>query len=209
MAKLIDVKLRFTTPVLGGMPMNEDIYRDFIASKAPEDQDTEDEIDALTVDDEITKGKTTFPRDEEGYPFLFDYHLKGFFKSACGFMRDLKGTKSSTLKSYKKKIDGQIFVYPREIMFENVTEIRECQRPLRAQTPQGERVALAISDEIPEGAELSFQVECLQDEHEKLIREWLSYGTRNGLCQWRNSGKGRFEILKYDVSDEKGFWEEE
>ena len=205
--KEIDVKIRFTTPVLGGTPCNEEIYRDFIASKAPADQDVEDEFDALSVDDEISKGKTTFPRDEEGYPFLWDYHIKGFFKSACGFLRDIKTTKSSQLKSYKKKIDGLITVFPREIMFENVSEIRECQRPLRAQTPQGERVALAISDEIPEGAELSFTVECANPDHEPLIREWLTFGSRNGLCQWRNSGKGRFEVIKYEVRDEPDFWE--
>ena len=205
--KEIKVRIRFTEPVLGGTPMNSEIYRDYIASKAPDEQDVSDEFEAISADEEISKGKTTFPRDEEGYPFLWDYHIRGFFKSACGYLRDIKSTKSSNLKGYKKKIDGEIFVSPRRIMFENVREIRECQRPLRAQTPMGERVALAISDEIPEGAELEFVVSVFNDQHEALVKEWLGYGRFNGLCQWRNSGKGRFEVVSYEVSDEAGFWE--
>ena len=205
--KEIKARIRFVEPVLGGTPMNEEIYRDYIASKAPEDQDVSDELEAISQDEAIAKGKTTFPRDEEGYPFLFDYHIKGFFKSACQMLRPIYGTKSSGLKSFKKCIDGEIFVSPRRIMFENVKEIRECQRPLRAQTPMGERVALAISDEIPEGAEMEFVVEVFNDAHEKMVHEWLNYGVYSGLCQWRNSGKGRFEVISYEVSDKAGFWE--
>lgn len=205
--KEIKARIRFIEPVLGGTPMNEEIYRDYIATKAPIDADVDDEFEALSSEDAISKGKTTFPRDEDGYPFLFDYHIKGFFKSACQMLRPISGTKSSGLKAFKKAIDGEIFVKPRRIMFENVKEIRECQRPLRAQTPQGERVALAISDEIPEGAELEFIVEVFNDAHEKMVKEWLNYGVYSGLCQWRNSGKGRFEVVSYEVSDKAGFWE--
>lgn len=205
--KEIKAKIRFIEPVLGGTPMNEELYRDYVASKAPEDQDTSDEFEALSEDEVISKGKTTFPRTEDGYPFLFDYHIKGFFKSACSMLRATKGTKSSELKAFKKVIDGQIFVFPRQIMFENVKEIRECQRPLRAQTPMGERVALAISDEIPEGAEMEFRVEVFNDAHAKMVEEWLHYGVYSGLCQWRNSGKGRFELVSLEITDKAGFWE--
>jgi len=205
--KEIKVRIRFIEPVLGGTPMNEEIYRDYIAAKAPVDQDVSDEFEAISTDEAISKGKTTFPRDDDGYPFLWDYHIKGFFKSACQMLRPISGTKSSGLKSFKRTIDGEIFVKPRRIMFEKVTEIRECQRPLRAQTPMGERVALAISDEIPEGAEMEFVVEVFNDQHEKMVHEWLNYGQYSGLCQWRNSGKGRFEVISYEVTDKVGFWE--
>lgn len=85
-----------------------------------------------------------------------------------------------------------IFVFPRHIEFEGVEEVKECQRPLRAQTPQGERVSLAISEEIPSGASIKFRIECLSDDHENAVREWLDYGKYSGIGQWRNSGKGRF-----------------
>jgi hypothetical protein len=32
----------------------------------------------------------------------------------------------------------------------------------------------------------------LNDNDEKLVREWLDFGQWNGLGQWRNAGKGSF-----------------
>ena len=71
-------------------------------------------------------------------------------------------------------------------------EIGVCERPLRAQTAQGERVALAMSEEVPTGATAEFDVLCMSDEHTAAVREWLDYGQWRGLGQWRNSGKGSF-----------------
>lgn len=34
---------------------------------------------------------------------------------------------------------------------------------------------------------------CLDDAHEKAVREWLDYGALRGIGQWRNSSKGRFK----------------
>ena len=67
-----------------------------------------------------------------------------------------------------------------------------CQRPLRASTPQGERISLASSESIPEGSEIEFTVKCFIDEDTELVKEWLDYGIFKGISQWRNSGKGRF-----------------
>jgi hypothetical protein len=74
----------------------------------------------------------------------------------------------------------------------------ECQRPLRASTPQGERVSIAHSETVPAGSTLEFEVLCMTDQMEDLVRELLEYGQLRGLSQWRNSGKGRFthKILK-------------
>ena len=57
---------------------------------------------------------------------------------------------------------------------------------------QGERVTIAISEEIPAGATMEFTIIYLLDSYEKVIREWLDYGMLSGLGQWRNSGHGRF-----------------
>ena len=89
-------------------------------------------------------------------------------------------------------IDGLIFPQPRKIPIVFDGEIGDCQRPLRAQTAQGERVSLASSDEIPAGATLTFDILCLDENHVPAVKEWLDYGALRGLGQWRNSGKGRF-----------------
>lgn len=98
----------------------------------------------------------------------------------------------------KKVIDGLIFVSPRMIPICFSGEMSECQRPLRAQTAQGERVSLANSEQIPAGSTCEFEVLCMDDSHEKAVREWLDYGVLRGIGQWRNSGKGRFT---YEVLD--------
>lgn len=188
------VRITFTEPVLGTAPNNKEIYKDFIASNAPDAMNTADEIAAVGLDETTAKGKTVFPSDENG-PFLWDYHIKGFFKDACGMLYRVPGTKSNKLKAYKKVIDGLIFPQPRKIYL-NLPEgvaMGECQRPLRAQTAQGERVALAFSDEAPAGTFVEFEIENLGGAQEGAIVEWLDYGKLRGIGQWRNSGKGRFE----------------
>ncbi len=190
--KTLKVKLTFTEPILGTSPSNEDIYREYIGSKSPDAATIEDEVEALGADAVAEKSMTVFPRTEDGKPFLYDYQIKGFFKDTCGGLRKVTGTASSKIKAFKREIDKLIFPSPRQIVFENYGTIGECQRPLRAQTAQGERISLAMSEEIPAGATVTFEIMCLCDTHEDAVREWLDYGQFSGIGQWRNSGKGRF-----------------
>ena len=203
--KKLTVEIETIEPMLGMSPAKENIYREFIGSKAPDAASVEDEVAALGVDAVADKGMTVWPKDEDGNPFLWDYQLRGMFKDSCQMLQKATGidpetgkkrkggNESSKLTSYKKVIDGNIFVFPRRIKIEfNKDELGVCERPLRAMTMQGERVALASSEEIPAGAKLTFDVLCLNDEHIKAVREWLDYGFLRGLGQWRNSGKGRF-----------------
>lgn len=190
--KKLHIKLTFTEPLLGTSPANEDIYRDFIGSKAPDAQSVEDEVAALGADVVAEKGMTVFPRMEDGRPFLYDYQIKGFFKDSCGGLRKVKGSESSKIKAYKKEIDKLIFPQPRQIPIDFDGEMQKCERPLRASTAQGERISLSCSEQIPAGATCQFDVVLLSDDHEKLVREWLDYGCLSGIGQWRNSGMGRF-----------------
>lgn len=96
-------------------------------------------------------------------------------------------------------IDGLIFISPRQIPIDlHGLRMDTCERPLRASTPQGERVSLAKSETVPEGSTLEFDVTCLDPALEACVLECLDYGRLRGLSQWRNSGKGRFtyEVLE-------------
>lgn len=204
--KTMKVRLTLTEGMLGTSPNNEDIYTEYIGSKAPDATTLEQEVAALGTDGVIEKGMTVFPRDEDGNPFVYDYQIKGFFKDSCGALSRLTGkdpetgkkakavNESGKMTAYKKTIDGLIFPKPRRIVIQmpEGEEITYCQRPLRAQTAQGERVALAISEEVPAGSVMEFEVVCLDDKHVPAVLEWLDYGQLRGLGQWRNSGKGRF-----------------
>jgi len=187
----ITVRLTFTESILGTLPMNEDIYREYIGSKSPNASTIEDEVEAIGTEAVITKGKTVFPR-EYGVPFLYDYQIKGFFKDTCGALKKVKDTKSSGIKAFKKEIDKLIFPEPRKILFENCGDLKECQRPLRTSSAQGEQTALAISEEIPAGASVTFTVVALSEDYLDILREWFDYGKYSGIGQWRNSGHGRF-----------------
>lgn len=198
--KTIEIKITFTEEVLGTSPSDEDIYRNFIATKAPDAATIEEEVEALGVDEVTEKGMTVFARDEEGRPCLYDYHIRGHFKDACSMLKKVSGSKSSACKAFKKQIDGLIFVNPRLIplVLPEGKELGVCQRPLRAQTPMGERVALAISESVPAGTTCELEITCLVDSDVAMVKEWLDYGRLRGIGQWRNSGKGRYtwELLE-------------
>ena len=211
----IRVRCTFIDSILGGEPNNAQLHEDYIQSKIPEDmydpdelkRIKEEELTALMEGDE--KGKTVFYRNEDGVPCLKNNHIKGFFKSACGALRSDKTTLSSKITSYKKEIDTKVFVFAdmtdrssRMIPIQNYGEIGSCQRPLRAQTMHGERVAIADSEEIEAGAYIEFDVITLINDKKPLgnqiVEEWLQFGEFNGLGQWRNSGHGAFtyEVLE-------------
>lgn len=191
MKKLI-VKITFQEELLGSASADPEIHSRFISSKAPDAPKMEEEVEALGVEAIERREMTVFPRGKHGDPFLWDYQVKGFFKDACGFLRRVPGTEASKLKAYKKILDGLLFVGPREIPLQLSGPLGVCQRPLRAQTMQGERVALATSETAPAGTWILVELTMLDDGLEKFVLEALDYGALLGIGQWRNSGKGRF-----------------
>lgn len=190
---VLKVKLTFTEDLLGTSSANPDIHAEFISSKAPDAATMEEEIEAIGVDAVTEKGMTIFPK-ENGIPFLWDYQIKGFLKDSVQMLRKVPGTHASTVKAFKKEIDGLIFPSPRKIMLQipEGGQIGREQRPLRGQTAQGERIALADSETVPAGTTCEVGFLCMTDSMEKLVREALDYGKYRGIGQWRNSGKGRF-----------------
>lgn len=194
--KNIKIKVTLTEELLGTASNDPEIQREFIASKSPDAKTVEEEVAAVGVDSVVEKGMTVFPRGEDGQPIIYDYQIKGFFKDACGSLARVPDTRSNKQKAYRKVIDGLVFPQPRMIKL-NLPEggkMGNCQRPLRAQTAQGERIALANSESLPVGTWFECEIKLLDDGLEKLLLEWLDYGQLRGLGQWRNSGKGRFSF---------------
>mgnify|MGYP000322706229 CR=1 FL=1 len=185
---LYQVELTFTTELLGTVPRKA-VYATYIASKA---LDVEDELE--TAPGEIEDRGWTGFHLRDGKPIVYDYTIKGFFKDACGALRRVGGTHSARLRSYKKVIDTLLFVSPRQIplILPEGEGMGVLERPLRGQTPQGERVTVVRSDSCPAGTKVRFTVEILGEVGEELLREWLDYGRYRGLGQWRNGGYGSF-----------------
>lgn len=197
--KDLKVRLTFTEDLLGTASANPEIHEEFIASKSPNAETISDEVAAIGVEAAVEKAMTVFPRMADGTPFVYDYQIRGFFKEACSMLKKAGAKHSSKIKAHKKEVDGLIFVEPRQIPLDmHGMRIDSCQRPLRASTPQGERVTLANSEVAPEGTTIEFKVICFVDDDIEAVKEWLEYGAYKGLGQWRNSGKGKFYVTYLD-----------
>ncbi|MBD3408405.1 MAG: hypothetical protein GF411_19940 [Candidatus Lokiarchaeota archaeon] len=217
--KTIRVKATFLEPVLGTVAGDPEIYEQFIASKRPDGVDPE-EIEAIpTLEEDLEKGATVFARiNETGTPMLWDYQIRGFFKEAFKSMIDITGScidtkekqKKYRLTNYtcKKTVDNHIGVTPRrvELHLPEGGELTFCQRPLRAETMRGERIALAYSEEAPAGSWVEFTITLMDDKLEEPVLQALMYGAHKGFGQWRNSGKGRFEVEILDEEKTSPDW---
>lgn len=186
------VTLILAEPLLGAVTLDPEVYTKWIAKNAPDAASVAEEIETLGTEAVLEKGTTGFHR-VGGAPILYDYVIKGFLKDACSMLRRVPDTLSKSIRAYRKIIDGLVFVTPRRIPINlNETEITFLERPLRAQTAQGERIALARSEMIAAGASIVFTLSVLGVVKEEQLREWFNYGALRGLGQWRNASYGRF-----------------
>lgn len=194
-----DVTLTLTQPMLATKP-NKQVYMKWLIEKQTKEmkkeERSEDDIAAEverikkdldhTVDDESGESAkfTTFSKDETGV-YIESYMIRGYLKNAGQTLKQYGAQKQlkSLLNKYCFVGPDKIYVAPPDTKHEKV------ERPLRAQTPMGERVSIAVSDQLPAGTEIKFRVKCLQGYVKRGLLETLfDYGEFQGLGQWRNSG---------------------
>jgi len=195
-------ELTLIEPLLGTLAGDPNIATEFILSKHPDGQVQADEVESLGKVKE--KASTIFSRNADNQPILWDYQVKGFFKSACKAMIETDTFTKAELKEvrltsylHKRTIDTQLFIAPRRLVLRLPDGVDEnnldfLERPLRGETMRGERISLARSEMCPAGTKLKCQIIVLNDKLFPFISRWLDYGKLNGLGQWRNSGMGRF-----------------
>ena len=199
------IRVTFTEPLLGTRPADPELHARFVASKAPDAKTMAQELadHEVSVEDMEERQKTIFPKMEDGTPFLYTYMLKGFFKETAKALKKVPGTESSKRKAFLKLIDNNIFVrghvkgkprvMPLYMPIDLDLTATDNQRPLRASTPQGERVALAHSEEAPAGTYFECDVYCDNKADMDWIRELLDRGAWKGMGQWRNADFGLFD----------------
>ena len=200
------VILRGISPILGSTPNNKEIYEDHVATKARKAELDRAKADADLIREEGEKGITIFYRDDADSLIVKDYQVKGFLKEAGRVLAS-----QMNLKAAQSKIDNFIFIEPTIIPFTRNGELIKAaddinQRPLRAQTAQGPRVALAYSEQVDAPWELHFDILLLENKKTaqsvalgwEQIETMFEYGQLKGLLQWRNGGYGRFE---YEVKE--------
>ena len=194
-----EIKIKFTERILGSLPKDPNIYRNWIESKKDEDSPKDDEAANVSETDKTNdqlKGWTGFLKDEDGL-FVYDYVVKGFFKYAANIMVEELKT-----KQLKSKVIKNVFISGRKIHFtKNGKTFTEpegyLERGLQVMIATGPRNTLMRSDYLPEGSELTFRVSYRKFSPitQKIIDSLLEYGAFCGLCQWRTGGYGKFEVV--------------
>lgn len=187
-----EVTLTLREPLLGTVPKDPDVYASYVASKAAL---TDDQLaeELATVGKVEEKGWTGFHKLPDGMPIIYDYAIKGYFKEACSMLRRNPRSESAKLTAHKKIVDGLVFVTPRQIPIKLNGDLGVLERPLRAQTAQGERIALSRSDTAPAGSTITFTLVVYDPKVDRaILTEWLDYGVLHGLGQWRKGGYGSF-----------------
>lgn len=202
--KNLNVKIYFIEELLGSCPQDQDIYRDYIASKAIDAPSVQDEVNLLGPDEVAKKGTTIFlKRSKTGCPTLSSHTWLGFFKEKVKYLRQADDSICKKFTAYKGKIDGNFYIKEKytDLILPEGAEIGLCERALRANTPQGPIVSLASSETCPAGTMTSFTLIIDTDEFVKYAIECLDKGFFNGHGQWRSGGKGRFV---YELVDDEG-----
>lgn len=207
----------FTHDVLGTTPGNKELAEQFVADKVKEFRGERDPAEAEALKKEemetipdteeaIAKTQTVFHADEKGL-FCLDYQWRGFFKERIQHMIELGEVKKLNPWNFRKACDGAIFTFPRRIYFTRLGKIIKepegtFQRPIRAMTMRGERIGLANSQLIKQGAEQEVEIHLLRSSNQKsawyeltmdLLKACLNLGAYSGLMQFRSGGYGRFE----------------
>lgn len=208
-AKIIHCRGIFVEEVLGGLPGDKQIYSTYVASKAPDAKTMAEEI-AIYGEEEIEQQQTTvFPRCKNEI-CVIEYQMRGFLKSAA---EALKRAGLLEVTAHKKVINDLIRISAKEsddkidrfIPFHSPDGKKNVpylvQRPLRAETAQGPRTALASSEALPAGTWFEFYMHLLSAKITGTVLSWMEYGKLNGLMQWRNAGLGRFRV-EVDVDGE-------
>ncbi len=191
------LKVTFIEPILGSQP-TRDVASEFIAGKAGIELPADE---AATLPEALERGTTVFHKDANGNPLIFNYVVKGFLKAAAKVLNGRSGMP----RNLKSKVDDTVFVTPRNIELRNDTgdlkeQIDFLERPLRAETAEGPRIALARSEMLPAGVSFECGLEVIKGEiTEAVLTELLDYGYHKGIGQWRNGGYGSF---RYELTSE-------
>lgn len=183
--------------MLGTVPKDQGVLesyvRDLARKKHPEETmiGAEDEMIPETPEDVDTRASTGFYANEDGFPILLDYQIKGWLKECANVLKDNLGVKNA-----RSHVNNDVFVRPRQMVLAEGPD-GDLQRPLRAMTMQGPRVTVVSSDLIAAGR--SWTWELLARKGSKVTQEVLedicSWGEFTGLGQWRNGGYGRIDAV--------------
>lgn len=109
--KKYKIKMWFVQPLLGSAPSDPNIYKNYIASKAPDAPTREEELMTTTVENVASRGTNVFlRRTVTGKPTLAQHSLKGFLKERGS--QENRVVDGISITNHKTKIVGNVSIYP-------------------------------------------------------------------------------------------------
>lgn len=208
--KVYRVTLQAETEILGTRPKHPDVMRRWLEEQS---QPGQDELEALAkavvdsedaasaredaeVDRELARW-SGFPTDPETDEiFLYNYQFIGALKEWANKYREQFG-----IQNMRAKVASHVFIQPRCIYLGITHPDAVVERPLRAHTAKGDRIALVKSDALAVGTRISFEVHLVP--HKEITAEVLQklflFGRYAGTFQWRGGGYGQMSLLSFDL----------
>lgn len=182
--------VRLLTPLLGTVAGNQDLWSEFIATKAPPTiNDIEDSGTEFEVTEDERPGHTTFYTDLEGHPIIRSYQIKGALKEWGNIVRP-----QLHIANLRHHIDTEVFVYPKTTILAEMVD-GTLARPLRARTPKGPRVTLVSSDKIDPPKDWVFDLRVFKGSQltKEVLNAVCEFGAYIGIGQWRTGEYGQVE----------------
>lgn len=212
--KVYAVRLRLLSPALGTRPRDPELLKRWLEAdekrgKVPLFGEEEAELAAEAQRaDETLRHWTTFPAEDDGDIYLFNYQILGWLKE-----RALEHAANLGIPALRSKIQRYVYIVPRKIYLGlNQDDLDYLERPLRASTRYGDVVSIIRSDVVPAGTRISFEMHVLNNKagvDDRLLWNLLRMGIYRGLLQWRNAGHGRFAVEQFSLTQGSSFPVEE
>lgn len=190
------LKITLITPLLGSQSTRA-VATEFIAKKNGFELS---EAEAEMLPDALERGTTVFHRNQADQPCMMNYQILGFLKASAQVQN---GRVTGGVKALRSKVANQVFISPLVLPLKlpEGGMLDYCERPLRAETAMGPRVALVRSEQAPAGTVIECGLEVMEGEiTEDVIRDLLDYGYFRGLGQWR--GSGAYGCFRYELTRE-------
>ena len=203
-------RLTGITELLGSQPSDDQLFTNYIASKAPQDiRDKEIDDRAANPDyaDLETKGLTVFQLDpKSGALTLNARHIRGFFKETIRNLQEELGILMAA-----SKVDRYLFADPRLIILQRpdkdgvlqpiMEDDGRYERPLRITNRGGiDETTITASEQVYDPWVIDVELTLFPNKGTTrskaltwdAVETALDYGRFNGLGQFRTGGYGRF-----------------
>lgn len=200
------VTIKFKDKVLGGIPKNPELIKDWLKGRGVPEEAAEEMKDEIAKEvkagDEASKSWTGFKEDKTG-PHLEERQVKACLKECASTLR------LTAMPGFRDQVNHGVFIKPEILYFIRdgqpvATPDGNLERPIHVMGPKGPRSALSRQDYI-EGATIDFEIWVAKAVDKKRgevlpkkrLKEMLTLGQELGLGASRSQGYGKFDVVAF------------